>query len=136
MNAGRALSAAGLDTDEVRLALHPVHPESVNLYSASSFLRALWPEGIRAMTLWRWVLIDPALLEGDPKRLGRLALHELLHLRQIAELGWGRFLWRYSTDYLGGRRRGIGHQEAYRQIVFEREARETTARLEGLGRSV
>lgn len=131
MNASRALSAAGLDTDEVRLALHPVHPESVNLYPASPFLRAVWGEGISAITLWRWIFVDPALLEGDPERLGRLALHELTHLRQIVERGWRRFLLDYSADYLRGRFRGLGHHRSYREIGLEKEAREATARLSG-----
>lgn len=129
MNAARALSGAGLDTDQVRLALHPIHPESVNLYPAGPLLRAIWAEGVKGMTLWRWVFIDPGVFEGSPVPLGRLTLHELVHLRQISELGWRRFLSNYLRDYLRGRLGGHGHQEAYRQIGLEREAREVTARL-------
>lgn len=132
MNAARVLSAAGLDTGAVRLALHPIHPESVNLYPAGPLLRAVWAEGVKGMTLWRWVFIDPEVLAGDPGRLGRLALHELVHLRQIADLGWGRFLWTYLRDYLRSRLRGLGHQSAYHQIGLEREAREVSAGLAGL----
>lgn len=131
MNAARALAAAGLDNDQVRRALQPIRPESVNLYPASSLLKSLWGEGISAITLWRWVFIDPEVLHGDPGRLGRLVLHELVHLRQIDTQGWVRFLVRYGTDYLRGRLRGLSHREAYREIGVEREAREVAARLGG-----
>lgn len=136
MNAARALSRAGLDTDAVRLALHPVRPESVNLYPASPLIKSLWGEGVRAMTLWRWVLVDAEVLGADDERLGMLALHELLHLRQISELGLGRFLWRYLTDYALGRARRLGHQRAYREIGLEREARETANHLGGRSRPI
>lgn len=129
MNAARALAAAGLDSDQVRLALHPIRPETVNLFPASRLLRSLWGEGIKGITLWRWVFVDPNVFEGDPRRLGSLTLHELFHLRQIAEMGLTRFMWRYLGDYLRGRLRGRDHQESYRDISLEREAREATARL-------
>jgi hypothetical protein len=136
VNAARALARAGLDTDDVRLALHPIRPESVNLYPASPLFRRLWGEGVSAMTLWRWVFVEPEGLSGDPGQLGRLAIHELLHLRQISELGLGRFLWKYSLDYLRGRLRRLGHHAAYEEIGLEREVRETTARLGGMGRPI
>ncbi|MGH8945608.1 MAG: hypothetical protein ACRDVL_05625 [Acidimicrobiia bacterium] len=131
MNAARALAAADLDRDEVRLALHPIHPEAVNLYPASPLLKRLWGEGITGITLWKWVFVDPDVLDGDPGRLGRLALHELFHLRQIAERGLPRFLLSYAGDYIRGRLRGFGHSEAYREIGVEQEAREATGRLSG-----
>lgn len=136
MNAAGALARSGLDTDDVRLALHPIRPESINLYPASQLLMSAWGEGVSAITLWRWVFVHPEVLNGDPGRLGRLAIHELLHLRQIAELGLGGFLWRYSVDYLRGRLRRLGHHLAYEEIALEREAREATAQLGGLGRVI
>ena len=132
MNAARALAAAGLDRDEVRLALHPIHPESVNLYPASPLLKRLWGGGITGLSLWRWVFVDPDVLQGDPGQLGRLALHELFHLRQIVVRGLLRFLLGYAVDYLRGRLRGLGHRQAYREIRVEQEAREATSRLGGL----
>lgn len=131
MNAARALSRAGLDTDAIRLAIHPIHPESVNLYPASPLLRRLWGQGIGAITLWRWVFVDPEVLGGDEERLGRLTVHELIHLRQISDLGLGRFVWRYLSDYLRGRSHRLGHQESYRAIGLEQEATEVTAALGG-----
>jgi len=136
VNAAKALARAGLDTDDLRLALHPIRPESVNLYPASPLLRSAWGERVSAMTLWRWVFVDPEVLNGDPARLGTLAIHELLHLRQISELGLARFLGRYLLDYLRGRLRRLGHQRSYEEIGLEREAREATARLGGMGRII
>lgn len=129
MNAARALSRAGLDTEQVRLALHPIRPQSVNLYPASSVVRSLWGAGVSAMTLGRWVLIDPDALDGDPVTLGRLTLHELFHLRQIAELGLARFLVRYLTDYFRGRLRRQSHRDAYLGVGLEWEARRLATEL-------
>jgi hypothetical protein len=51
-----------------------------------------------------------------------LLRHELVHVRQAGELGMPRFLWRYLTEYLRNRRRGMPHDDAYRAISFEAEA--------------
>ncbi|HEX9460646.1 MAG TPA: DUF4157 domain-containing protein [Thermoanaerobaculia bacterium] len=48
--------------------------------------------------------------------------HELVHVRQAEELGLVRFLGRYIAEYVRNRRRGMGHDEAYRAISFEVEA--------------
>jgi hypothetical protein len=51
-----------------------------------------------------------------------LLRHELVHVRQAGELGIVRFLWRYVSEYVRNRRRGMPHDEAYRSISFEAEA--------------
>ncbi|HXH39735.1 MAG TPA: hypothetical protein VNN08_13985 [Thermoanaerobaculia bacterium] len=51
-----------------------------------------------------------------------LLRHELVHVRQAGELGLPLFLWRYITEYLGNRRRGLAHDQAYQAISFEAEA--------------
>jgi hypothetical protein len=51
-----------------------------------------------------------------------LIRHELVHVRQAAELGLPRFLWRYVSEYVRNRRRGMPHDAAYRAISFEAEA--------------
>lgn len=53
----------------------------------------------------------------------RVLAHELVHCEQYAEHGTVRFLWRYAAAYVSGRRTGLSHDEAYREIPFEREAR-------------
>lgn len=75
------------------------------------------PPGAAAITLRSVVIIRSPYL-GDHG----LIAHELAHVRQWAELGVVRFLWRYLTSYLGGRLRGYPHWAAYRRIPLECEA--------------
>jgi len=81
------------------------------------------PLGVAGMTLGHTVLVrrDHA---GDEA----LLCHEMVHVRQWEELGVPRFLWRYLTSYLGGRRRGLSHQDAYLAIPLEVEARRVAGR--------
>ena len=51
-----------------------------------------------------------------------LMSHELVHVRQFAELGAARFLVRYVRSYLRSRLAGYGHMAAYRRIPLEVEA--------------
>lgn len=51
-----------------------------------------------------------------------LLRHERVHVRQWAELGVVRFLWRYVGSYLRWRLAGYGHWAAYRRIPLEVEA--------------
>ncbi len=81
------------------------------------------PTGAAGMTLRRTVLIRRDHL-GDEA----LLRHELVHVRQWRELGVPRFLWRYVSAYVDGRRRGLNHDEAYRAIPLEVEAREIAGR--------
>lgn len=79
-----------------------------------------------AMTLpWAIYVDREQLRAGD---IGALVLHELVHVRQWKRLGIARFLRIYLTDYLRGRRSGLDHQAAYRNIRFEKEARVAVAR--------
>lgn len=75
------------------------------------------------MTLPFGIFVRPDCLAGDRSVLANTIHHELVHVRQWNELGIVKFLWRYLSDYWKGRRRGLGHNEAYRQISFEQEAR-------------
>jgi hypothetical protein len=49
-------------------------------------------------------------------------------VRQWRELGAVRFLSRYLGAYARGRRRGLGHQDAYEAIPLEAEARALAGR--------
>jgi hypothetical protein len=51
-----------------------------------------------------------------------LIRHELVHVRQWAELGFLGFLWLYVSAYVHWRLRGYGHWAAYRRIPLECEA--------------
>jgi hypothetical protein len=74
--------------------------------------------GIAGMTVGRWIL----LRRGHERDDGLIA-HELVHVRQWRELGPARFLARYLGAYARGRRRGLGHRDAYEAIPLEAEAR-------------
>ena len=123
MNAARILSRAGLDTDELSRELDPVRLEDVNVWPAAKGVRLLWRTGVRGVTLWRVVLADPEMFDEDPARLARFVIHELVHVRQFAELGYFRFMFRYLKEYLAGRLRGQDHRTAYLAIRAEEEAR-------------
>ncbi len=81
------------------------------------------PLGVWGMTLGHTILV---LREhaGDEA----LLCHEMVHVGQWEELGVPRFLWRYLTSYLEGRRRGLSHQDAYQAIPLEVEARREAGR--------
>ena len=64
----------------------------------------------------------------DAESLALLA-HELVHVRQYRERGAWRFRLAYVRQYLAGRLRGLGHDAAYRDISFERDARAVEARV-------
>jgi len=69
------------------------------------------------------------LLRGDriEQRATSLLAHELVHVRQFAELGPVRFLTRYVGSYLQNLRRLRNHRQAYLEIPFEIEARREAA---------
>ena len=82
------------------------------------------PAGVAGMTLGRFIL-----LRRDHAADHDLVAHELVHVRQWRELGVPRFLWRYLSAYARGRLAGgLGHQEAYRKIPLEVEARRLAGR--------
>lgn len=129
MNAGRLIRKAGYDTDVLRVCLSPVDPDRVNVYPASPTMRRLWLKGIQGVTIHKLVFVDREVLLGDPQRLGRLVIHELVHVRQFRDAGYVGFMARYIRDYAAGLLVGKNLREAYLDIAAEREARELTAEL-------
>lgn len=65
-------------------------------------------------------------MRGDPKDLGKLVVHELIHVRQYMAAGYFRFIVSYVKEYWIGRIGGKSSREAYLDISLEREARELT----------
>lgn len=128
MNAGRLLRQAGYDSDALLVRIAPVDPDAVNVWPASRPFRRVWRHGVSGVTFGRLVLVDPALMRGDPDRLARLVIHELIHVRQFTAAGYLRFVSSYLKDYWKGRIGGMSPQDAYRDIAYEREARELTDR--------
>jgi len=129
VNAGRVLAEAGVDTDELRVLIHPIQPEQVWLRSATAVMMRFWGSGIQALTVRRWIFVDPRLLNGDRAKLSLLIIHELVHVRQWSDLGVIGFLSSYLGSYLRGRRDGLNHRDSYRAIDLEVEAREIQARF-------
>lgn len=128
MNAGRLLRAAGYDTDALRVRIAPVNPDDINLWPASRLMRRFWRHGTSGVTHGRLVFVDPQVMKGDPDRLARLVVHELIHVRQFVAAGYMRFILSYLNDYWRGRVGGLSPRDAYREITYEREARELTER--------
>jgi hypothetical protein len=128
VNAGRLLREAGYDSDVLRVGIAPVDPDRVNIWPASALLRRFWRPGIKGVTFWKWVLVDREMMMGDRRRLARLVIHELVHLRQVSDAGFLSFTGRYLFDYWRGRARGKGPRQAYLDIGVEAEAREMTER--------
>ncbi|MDG1366776.1 MAG: DUF4157 domain-containing protein [Acidimicrobiales bacterium] len=78
------------------------------------------PRGASGMTIGRWIF-----LKNDRDRVGdrELMAHELVHVRQYAELGYLRFSVRYLRHYALGFLRHRHHRKAYLSIPAEVEAR-------------
>ena len=72
--------------------------------------------GINGIVLWPFVLY--ADRNPDPIVMN----HESIHLEQIRRTGVTGFYLKYLTEYFNGRKKGLSHDEAYRNISFEREA--------------
>lgn len=128
MNAGRLLRETGYDTDALRVRVAPVDPDDINVWPAAPLLRRFWRDGIKAMTQGRMIFVDPGMMRGDRDRLARLVVHELIHVRQYVAAGYFGFMRSYLTEYWKGRIGGKTPADAYRDIAFEREARELAER--------
>jgi hypothetical protein len=119
INARAYMAAAvpGVDISRVRITELP---------GDGRLAGALRSRRIGAFTIGRRVFAAGPLdeLESGAREL---LVHELVHVRQASELGLLRFGFAYLAAYLRGRRRGLGHQGAYRAIPFEVEAYELAA---------
>jgi len=80
------------------------------------WLRAVLLRGVAGITLGRRVYI------GEGTDIIRSLRHELVHVRQIAQVGFFTFYWRWVAEYVRNRRQGMPSDEAYRRISFEEEA--------------
>jgi hypothetical protein len=78
------------------------------------------PRGASGMTIMNLVL-----LKSDEDRAGsrKLLAHELVHVRQYAELGYLKFSYRYLRDYVRNLIELRKHRPAYLAIGAEVEAR-------------
>lgn len=72
--------------------------------------------GINGIVLWPFILYA----ERDPDPF--IMNHESIHLEQIRRSGVLKFYAQYLSEYFRGRKKGLSHDEAYRNISFEKEA--------------
>jgi len=75
------------------------------------------PPQADAITLGKTILVRTRAASSKG-----LIAHELVHVRQFADLGPLRFLGKYVGSYLRFRLNGYGHMAAYRRIPLEVEA--------------
>ncbi len=80
----------------------------------------LLPPAADGMTIGSYVLLRGDQIE---RRSSTLLAHELVHVRQFAELGLVRFGIEYFGAYLKNLARSRNHRQAYLDIPLEIEAR-------------
>ena len=122
------LEVAGVPARHYGDVMPRVHPERVEVREAPAWLLLFWVRGISAITLPWAVYVHPEVMDryrrGDGlDRIGRLMVHVLMHVEQLARMGVVRHTLQYVADYLRGRFSGLGHWAAYRSVRLEREAR-------------
>ena len=72
------------------------------------------------------IVLFPFVLYRDKKPSSTIIAHEEVHLKQIRDAGAVKFYARYLYEYYKGRRQGLSHYEAYRNISYEIEAYDTS----------
>lgn len=128
-SAAEVLSASGVDRSIVGEELPRVDPSRVPVWRAARWFRMLWARGITAVAMPWGIYLHPERIAEPLDRLGPLIVHELTHIdqwRRLGPVGWARS---YLGDYARGRRQGLAHQDAYRAIGLEAEAREVASRV-------
>ncbi len=108
-------------------------------FYAGSFTRFLTSFlNIDGITIGRRIFIFPGNFRRDENKFlkldEKLAVHEIAHVLQYRREGFGRFLWLYLKSYvlnLKPKKKWdpISRTEAYLDIPFEIEARETASKF-------
>lgn len=88
------------------------------------WLKPFLARNVVGITLGRTIFLSEQYVTSSSARVERLLRHELVHVRQVNQLGLFRFLWRYVAEYVRNLRAGMPSAEAYRNISFEVEAYE------------
>jgi hypothetical protein len=93
---------------------------------------------VHGITLGRHIFIKPNLITKDFENRRKLSLelvaHEIVHVLQYKKEGFIKFFYKYLTSYWRNLQtkknwNADSRQEAYREIPFEREAREIAAKF-------
>lgn len=130
--AAEGLAATGVDREWLARVLPRVDPVQIPVRVAPRWFRALWAQGIVAVAMPWAVYLSPAMMDryeaaAEPRRLGRLLVHELAHIEQFRRLGPIRHVGQYVFDYVRGRLQRKGHWAAYTSVRLEIEARGVAA---------
>lgn len=79
-----------------------------------------WFPGITGLTLFPFIILRKEI-RGTAEAAITIN-HERIHIRQQVELALVFFALWYAASFIAGRLRGMSWNEAYRNIIFEREA--------------
>ncbi|MBT8164532.1 MAG: hypothetical protein KJO97_03200 [Acidimicrobiia bacterium] len=118
-----ALEAGGLDLDAFARIAPGVDPERLLIREARPWFERLVLRRVAAIALPYVVYVHSRTYLQPREDLTKLVVHELVHVSQWREDGYLRFAARYVGDYLRERMRGRSHDEAYRSIRYEVDAR-------------
>jgi hypothetical protein len=93
---------------------------------------------VHGITFGRHIFIKPNLITKDTANRRKLSLelvaHEIVHVLQYKKEGFIKFLYKYLSSYWRNLQtkknwNAASRHEAYREIPFEREAREIAAKF-------
>ena len=124
-----ALEAAGIDPASVQAVAPRVDLERLLVREASSLLEKLVLRRNAAIALPYVVYMHRRWYRRPRAQLARLVIHEAVHVSQWRQTGNLKYAATYACDYLRGRARLRGHNEAYLQIRYEVQAREATDKV-------
>ncbi len=68
------------------------------------------------------IVLYPFILYADKFPSRTVRSHEKIHVNQIRSMGVLKFYLSYVGEYAQGRLKGLSHDQAYREISFEKEA--------------
>lgn len=114
--------------DEVRVVVGSPKPEElgVSLTDAIAFIAIM--QGREGITMGDTIYVAPGTTYADGSLPMKLLLHEVVHVVQQDRLGRSKFLSQYLAEYARNQLSGMGSDEAYRNISFEKEAYELETR--------
>jgi hypothetical protein len=72
------------------------------------------------------IVLYPFVFYCDAKPSEEIITHEMVHLQQIKNDGVVKFYSKYLWEYFLGRKQGLTHDQAYRNISYEKEAFNST----------
>lgn len=124
-----ALEAAGIDLSSVQAVAPGVDLERLLVREATSLFEKLILRRNAAIALPHVIYMHSRWYGRPRAQLGRLVVHEAIHVSQWRQTGNLKFVATYAFDYLRGRIRRRSHDQAYQQIRYEVQARDATNKV-------